>query len=142
MKRLALVVPSIVMSWPAGAVAQKFAPVKVVALDYAYQAPSTLPSGPALFALDNRGKVRHEVAIVRLRPGVTVDSAMHAEPPARVALVDIIGVLIAEPSETSGGQLLVDLTAGRTYVLFCNFQDAPDKPRHLAMGMFTSIQVK
>jgi len=142
MKRLALAVPFIVISWPTGAVAQKFAPVRVVALDYAYQAPSTLASGPTLFALDNQGKVRHEVAIVRLHPGVTVDSAMHAAPPARLALVDIVGVLIAEPSQTSAGRLLVDLAAGRTYVLFCNFQDAPDKPRHLAMGMFTSIQVK
>ena len=137
-----LILPVIVISWPSGAVAQRFATIKVVALDYAYQAPTTLPAGLTAFALDNQGKVRHEVAIVRLQPGVTVDSMVHAAGPARLALIDFIGILVAAPSETPQGRILVDLTPGRTYVLFCNFQDAPDKPRHLTMGMFTSIQVK
>jgi hypothetical protein len=64
--------------------------------------------------------------IVRLHPGVTVDS-----------MVPAVG-----PSATALGQVLVDLGRHWTYVLFCNFQDAPDKPRRLAMGTFTSIQVK
>jgi hypothetical protein len=138
-----LVLPVIVIGWPSGAVAQQIPTIRVVALDYAYQAPTTLPAGLTAFALDNQGKVRHEVAIVRLQPGVTVDSMVHAAAgPARRALIDFIGILVAEPSETPLGRILVDLTPGRTYVLFCNFQDAPDKPRHMTMGMFASIQVK
>jgi len=52
------------------------------------------------------------------------------------------GVVMAVPGAKSAGRLLVNLERGKTYMLICNFQDMPDKPRHVALGMFTSFQVK
>ena len=49
---------------------------------------------------------------------------------------------MAVPGVRSAGRLLVNLERGKTYMLICNFQDMPDKPRHVALGMFTSFQVK
>ena len=131
------------LGWTSDVRAQHVANVTVIGLDYAYQAPTTLPAGLTTFAFENRGKVVHEVVIGRLKPGITLDSIMHSEPgPARRALVKNVGILVAEPGESPLGRLEVELSAGETYVLYCNFQDAPDKPRHMMMGMFASIQVK
>jgi hypothetical protein len=129
---------------PANASAQRIAKVTIVGLDYAYQAPATLPAGLTAFAFENRGKVRHELVIVRLKPGVTMDSLMHVidSPPARRALTEGVGLLFAEPGESPLGQLLVSLAPGRTYLLFCQFQDAPDKPRHMKIGMISSLRAE
>ena len=115
-------------------------PVTFVGLDYAYQGPSTLPAGPTIFTFENHGKVRHEIVVARLRPGATLDSVLRETFPARLRLIQIIGVLIAEPGDKAVGRLLVDLAPG-TYVLVCNFQDAPDKPRHTSLGMIASVEV-
>ena len=132
------------LAWPSGLRAQQIANVTVVGLDYAYQGPATIPAGLTAFAFENQGKVRHEVVIARLRAGATLDSLIHSEPgPTRLRLVEnIVGILIAEPGARPLGRLLVDLAPGQTYVLYCNFQDASDKPRHMAIGMVASIQVK
>ena len=78
------------------------------------------------------------------RAGATLDSLVHSEPgPTRLRLVEnIVGILIAEPGTRPLGRLLVDLAPGQTYVLYCNFQDGLDKPRHMAIGMVASILVK
>lgn len=135
---------SLLSSFPVDTSAQRMATVRVVGLDYAYQAPATLPAGLTAFSFENHGKVRHELAILRLKRGVTLDSLMHVieSPPARRDLTEGVGLLFAEPGQSPLGRLLVDLTAGRTYVLFCNFQDAPDKLRHMMMGMVSGLHVK
>ena len=133
----------LLLGWAPDVRAQHLATVTVVGLDYAYQAPAILPAGRTAFAFENRGKVWHEVVIARLKPGVTLDSLMHAETgPARRALVKSVGILVAEAGESPLGRLVTELSAGETYVLYCNFQDAPDKPRHMMMGMIASIHVK
>ena len=133
----------LLLAWPSRVHAQQIATVTVVGLDYAYQAPATLPAGLTAFAFENHGKVRHEVVIARLRAGATLDSLIHGEPgAARLRFVEIVGILIAEPEGRPLGRLLVDLAPGQSYVLFCNFQDAADKPRHMAIGMVASIQIK
>ena len=133
----------LLLSWPAGVRAQQIATATVVGLDYAYQVPTTIPAGLTAFAFENHGKVRHEVVIVRLRAGATLDSVIHSEPgPAQRRFIEIVGILVAEPGGRPLGRLLVDLAAGQTYVIICNYQDAPDKPRHLAMGMVATVEVK
>ena len=85
------------------------------------------------------------MVLVQLRPGATVDSVVRARqagaPPQETSETPI-GILIADPGDRTPGRLLVDLVAGRTYLLVCNFQDAPDKPRHIALGMVASFQVQ
>ena len=116
----------------------------ITASDYAFQVPAHFARGPIRFRLQNPGKVPHEVAMGQLRAGVTADSVL-----ARVAaggdpadLTDgLVGVLIAEPGATSLGSLGVELVAGRTYMMICQFQDADSLPPHIAMGMQASFVV-
>src|SRR5215472_5783332 len=71
--------------------------VTIVGTDYAFAVPPTLEHGPTAFSFENRGSVRHEMNLVRLKPGVTLDSLLHTPAgPARRALVEGGGLLLAE----------------------------------------------
>ena len=148
-----------VSRWPAlvggalGALAVACAPtqsrpavtaITVEAMDYAFQLPDTLRSGPTTFRLHNRGKVPHEMGMALLKAGVTMDQLLKhigagGDPDS---LIDgVVGILIASPGDSTVGALAVEMLSGRTYALFCNFKDAPDKPEHVALGMFSGRTV-
>lgn len=118
--------------------------VVVTATDYAFAAPASMPAGSTEIRLTNQGRVAHEMALGRLRAGMTVDSFQ-----ARIAsggdptdLADgVVGILIVEPGDTSIAALHTALTSGRTYVLICQFRDADSLPPHIAMGMQASFTV-
>lgn len=118
--------------------------VTVIGLDYAFTAPDILPPGPTAIAFENRGEVDHEMILVRLKEGVTLDQVMEAAAgggdPGEFTEGGP-GILIARPGQTTASRLLVDLQPGRTYALVCNFQDEPDDPPHTALGMRASFQV-
>jgi len=118
--------------------------VTVVGVNYAFlPLPHELPSGPTEFAFENRGTVEHMLVIAPLRDGVTVDSVLNAQGAARDALIeDGNGALQAAPGERAPGRLLMELLPGRTYLLVCPLRDAPEKPRHEALGMFSSFVVE
>ena len=118
--------------------------VVVRGLDYAFQAPDTVPAGLTLFVLENHGTVRHELVLVRLKQGHTLAEVIAAKtPPERLALFDgLVGLILAEPGARGMGTLTTDLTKGRTYVLLCNLRDAPDKQPHLAQGMAHVLHVR
>lgn len=115
--------------------------VSVTGSDYAFLLADSLQAGSTLLRFNNAGKVDHEMGMALLKPGVTLDQVM-----ARIkagsspdSLVDgVVGILIAKPGATTIGSLSIELLPGRTYALFCNFQDAPDKPPHSSLGMVTS----
>lgn len=118
--------------------------VLVTGADYAFQLPDTLRPGQATLRFVNAGKVDHEMGMALLRPGITlahVMDVMKAGGSADSVLDGFVGILIAKPGVTTHGSLAVDLIPGRTYALFCNFQDAPDKPPHSALGMVASRTV-
>ncbi|MFN0179559.1 MAG: hypothetical protein ACKVZ0_12235 [Gemmatimonadales bacterium] len=135
---------SVVVACAAPSVSPRSSEVTVQALDYAFQLPDTLPSGPSAFRLHNAGKVPHEMIMVLLNPGVSVSQVMAevgaGRDPEPLA-AGIVGILIAGPGETAVGALAVDLLPGRTYALICNFQDAPDKPEHVGLGMISGRTV-
>lgn len=119
--------------------------VAIIGQDYAFQAPATLPAGPATITFENHGAVAHELSIARLRPGITMDSALAGVRAGATpdSFIDgTVGILVARPGHPSLGALHVDLAAGRTYALVCQFQDAPDQPPHMAKGMIGSIRVE
>ena len=115
--------------------------ITVTGSDYAFQLPDSLQAGATVLHFTNAGKVDHEMGMALLKPGVTLAQVMDrikggASPDS--LLDGIVGILIAKPGVTTLGGLSVELLPGRTYALFCNFQDGPDKPPHSALGMVTS----
>lgn len=121
--------------------------IAIVGTDYAFlQLPATLAPGPTLFSFENRGTKRHEFSIGLLKQGMSVDSIMRAEPKpnvsARVVTDSIVGLLLARPGERSGGQLYVNLIAGRTYLVVCTLKDTPDAKPHMELGMIGSFTVR
>ena len=120
--------------------------VAVVGDDYAFvQFPSTLPPGATLFSFENRGHVRHELSIALLKPGVTLQDVLQKGPGgagSRLLAERLIGILVARPGESSGGQLLVTLEPGRRYVAVCTLKDSPGAQPHVALGMIGTFDIR
>ena len=118
--------------------------VTIIARDYTFEAPDTLPSGPTTFTLLNRGTVKHEVSLMLLRPDQTIADIRRGPTPEdrRNSVEAPIGVLFAPPGQASPAQLTTTLLPGRTYILACNLRDAVDMPLHFNMGMVDSLRAK
>jgi hypothetical protein len=113
--------------------------------DYAFILADSVPSGSVRFAFENRGQVRHEMVLVQLAEGATladVGEAVQTGGDPFQFISDFGGVLIAEPGTTAWGELQVDLQAGRTYAMLCNFQDTDDAPPHTELGMVKEFVVQ
>lgn len=120
------------------------AETKVVGFEYAFSVPAELPAGLRAFRFENRGKVRHELNISLLRPGVTIQQFIAAANDAKplAPYIDVpVGVLFAEPGKSSPSALVTALRAGRTYAIICIFTDSAGKPRHHKLGMYSAIHV-
>lgn len=135
-------------AWPGAAQTAPREPVRihVVGTDYAFlPLPATLAPGKTLFSFENRGKVRHELSIALLRPGVTLQQMMQVVPGSgeRPGYIEkVVGILIAKPGDTSGGELLADLLPGRRYLVRCSLRDTPDAAPHHQLGMVTVFDVQ
>lgn len=123
--------------------------VQIVGMDYAFKAPSELPPGRTIFHFVNQGKVRHELNILRLAPGVSLRSFIAATtsdtttPSTISRMIDAnIGVLFADPGKHGSGALSTELIPGRIYAIRCVLQDSAKAPRHVALGMYASIRVR
>lgn len=122
------------------------ASVAIVGSDYAFlRTPTTLPAGRTLFSFENRGKVRHEMILVRLKPGIPpeelVRAATRVDTGGRDMVEHIVGILIIQPGDSTSGRLLVDLVPDRSYALVCRFRDTPGALPHSMMGMVAALRV-
>jgi hypothetical protein len=124
--------------------------VKIVGLDFAFDAPAVLHAGMTTFVFENPGQVRHEMIIALLRPGVTEEQIKEAHQ-AGISLQkqmeqfrdgEILGILLARPRQGSPGKLLVDLVRGRTYLIICQIEDPQGMPRHNVLGMYRTFRVE
>ena len=118
--------------------------ILVTGVDYAFQLPATLKSGPAVLRFHNAGTVPHEMAVALLKQGVTLGrmmEVMQAGGEIDSLLEGTVGILIAQPGDTTIGALAVDLLPGRTYAIGCQFRDGPDRPPHLMLGMIASREI-
>lgn len=116
--------------------------VTVLGHDYAFQLPDSLPAGPTAFAFENVGEVPHEMILVGLQEGATLDEVMARQRAGgdwRALLEPGAAILIADPGERSNARVLADLEAGRTYALVCNFRDTDDAPPHTELGMIRPV---
>jgi plastocyanin/uncharacterized cupredoxin-like copper-binding protein len=120
------------------------AEVEVVATDYAFQAPASLPAGRTTFRFVNQGKVRHELNVSRLKPGVSIDALLkkvRAEESVKDLTEGPVGVLFAKSGGRSEAGLTVELTPGEMYAVICIFRDSAGAKPHYDLGMYSVISV-
>jgi plastocyanin len=117
------------------------ADVTIRMADYDYQPSGSLSAGRHTIMVENDGPQPHELALLRLAPGKTVeDFALWAEagmkgpPPAE----PVGGVVFLDKG--ARGTFTADLVAGE-YGLMCFVPDAKDGKPHLAHGMMKTIKV-
>ena len=118
--------------------------VEIGGADYAFQVPASLPAGRTAFRFNNKGKVRHELNIALLKPGVQVERVLEtrrAGKPVQALIEGPVGVLFADAGERSPGTLSTDLVAGREYAVICIFRDSAGAKAHFDMGMYSVIRV-
>ena len=113
--------------------------VNVVAKEYKYEMPDSLPAGPTLFQFTDNGNQLHHMTLVKLEQGKTLAdfTALPPGPPPKWA------VFMGGPNTPlpHGGQDedIVDLTAGN-YAVICVIPDKDGKP-HMMKGMAKALTV-
>jgi hypothetical protein len=140
LRSLALALTPISVISPAGVVQTKPAVVVVIATDYAFQAPDTIPGGLVQFRLINRGPGLHHIWLVRLdadHRAVDVLKGFHEGRRSPAWAEDLGGPNV--PAAGEPNRVTVSLTPGR-YGLLC-FMPDPDRVRHLMKGMVKEITV-
>ncbi len=116
----------------------------IVGTDYAFRYPRTVSPGRRRFAFRNDGKMRHELSIALLKPGVTLQKVQETERAGGdvgAFFEKDFGLVHARGGEAPLGELEIDMLAGREYTIACFFQDDPKAPEHYTLGMYGAIRV-
>lgn len=111
--------------------------VNVVATEYQFEMPDSVPAGPTLFHFTNEGKQLHHMTIVKLEDGKTIADLTALPPGPPPAWVVFMGGPNAPLPK--GGQVddVVDLSPGNNAVI-CIIQDPDGKP-HMMKGMVKAL---
>ena len=115
-------------------------PVSIVATDFKFDLPDTIPAGVVTFNLVNHGKELHHAQLVKLEDGKTMEDFFAAmkqpgPPPSWVKFVG--GPNPAGPQQTISGAAA--LTPGN-YLVIC-FIPSPGGPPHATKGMVRPFTV-
>jgi len=113
--------------------------VTFVGSEYAYDGPESIEGGWTTVTLDNQGELAHDLILMRLLDGKTVDDAMAmlADESAPPAWIDVKGGTTAEAG--SSASFASELEAG-TYVMF-SFGAEENAPPDAAQGMVGELTV-
>jgi hypothetical protein len=117
----------------------------IVGSDYSFAYPRTIAPGHHTFLFRNAGTVRHEVNMVLLKKGATVqqmlDLAKKGGDPLSLIEDDAPGVLLAQSGQSPDGQIDGDFLPGRDYGILCTFANDAKSPPHFALGMSGTVHV-
>jgi hypothetical protein len=120
-------------------------PPVYVADEFSFDGPDTIPAGKTTIGLKNHGKQPHELILIELLQGKTLDDVMavleknpNARPPSWVRLIRKARAF-AKPGEAD--DFTAELTAG-TYVMLCFVPDKKTKQPHAALGMVKPVTVE
>lgn len=123
------------------------ADVQVDLVDFNFALPAEIPAGPQTWEIENKGQQWHEMIIVKLNPGVTVEDIMammaagegseegSQEPPP---FEDVAFWAPMSPGERAWATL--DLEPG-TYTALCFLPDFATGMSHLDHGMVRTLTV-
>ena len=106
-------------------------------VDFAYAGPDQWAPGAQWLRIENTGQQDHQLRLVRLRDGVTLQAWMTADDP------DTMATAVAGMARVGSGEvayLPVDMLPG-SYVVYCMIPDATSNRPHIEMGMLRAIQV-
>lgn len=115
--------------------------VTVIASDYAFAGPDTIPAGVTTLRMVNSGREPHQAGLIRVDSGKTIaelEVAMSAPGAPLSWAVFVGGANMVVSGDTSNATQL--LTPGR-YVLIC-FIPSPDGKPHFVKGMVRPLVVK
>jgi hypothetical protein len=107
-------------------------------VEFAFVGPERWPAGTHMLRVDNRGKQDHQLRLIRLHQGTSVQAWLSAERPGRLA-TQIAGVARMGPGGVA--YLPVNLERG-TYVMSCLITDPASGRQHAELGMFRAIRVE
>jgi hypothetical protein len=117
------------------------ADITINLVDYDFQLSKPLTPGRKTILVSNAGPQPHELALIKLAPGKTVEdiaryveSGMKGDPPGE-PIGGVVGL-----DKGARGTFTAELDAGN-YGLMCFLPDAKDGKPHLAHGMMKTFKV-
>jgi hypothetical protein len=125
------------------------ADLAVSAYEFTFDVPETLPAGETTFDVTNDGAQDHEMALIRLEGGFTVDQLLdlffaepdpEAPPPEGPPPFSFLGQ-VAVMATGRSGQTTIDLTPG-SYAFLCFVTDPTSGQPHAALGMAKPVTVE
>jgi hypothetical protein len=124
----------------AGATAPPNADVVITLSDYSFTASTSITPGPHVLRVDNVAEQSHELVMVRLEPGRTVQEfAAWAEKPQGPPPGALIGGTSPQAKGTTN-YVITDFAPGE-YGFICFMPDAKDGKLHLVHGMIQQFKV-
>lgn len=107
-------------------------------VDFAYVGPERWPAGSHMLRVENGGRQEHQLRLVRLRPGASLQDWLNADDPNEVGTA-VAGVARLGPGAVA--YLPIELQAG-AYVAYCLIPDPASGRPHVELGMLRAIKVE
>jgi len=118
--------------------------VRIVARDFAFELPATMPAGPVSLTLANKGQVNHHAIVMRLAEGRTLadfrDALVTPETPDPT--ITDLNFLMPDTSPGTANQATVDLPPGNWVVFSASVGDFANPVPDWALGSIAEFQVK
>jgi hypothetical protein len=116
-------------------------PLHIVARDFAYQSPDTIPTGPIRLTFHNDGPSYHHVQIVRLTQDIDYSDVADSLPTTGVLPSWMVPVGGAEGADSIARDVTLELNLppGR-YLLLCRITTSTNQ-LHYRLGMFRPLVV-
>ena len=114
--------------------------IEAAMVDYAFELSTTTVAAdtPLVFQVRNEGEYPHELVIVQLPEGATVDAVLEGE--VGFEEIEFFGATYSEGGQPAPDLVLTGLPAG-TYTIVC-FVDIPEGIPHVARGMVAELVVE
>jgi len=115
------------------------ADTEVTLQDFSFAMPSTIKAGDHTFKVTNKGPQPHEMTLLKLAPGKTMQDAMAFNGQGQPPFADVGGMGALAPN--SSGWVKLHLDPG-TYMAVCFVPDPASGKAHAEMGMMNQFTVE